>query len=258
MDERAFPVSGGPAKPERAHDSVGNSRWIRVWDLPLRLFHWALVAAIAVAFLSAEEESFLNEWHVLSGWVAAILIAFRLVWGFVGGEHSRFSDFIRPSRIPDHLSGLFQGRREAELGHNPLGAVAVVILLALTAATVWTGAFGGEATEKLHEIIGWTLLAMIALHIIAVVVMSIIERENLARAMVTGDKPAHRHPGAVVAKRPRSMGLVLAVLVMVGTAYAILQYDPQAFTLRSAEAFEHRADAGADEVPDEREEDERD
>jgi len=214
---------------------------VKVWDLPLRLFHWALVIAIAVAFLSSEEDSALNDWQVLSGWVAAILIVFRLIWGFVGGEHSRFSDFIRPSRITDHISGLLRGRRDADLGHNPLGAVAVVFLLALTAVTIWAGAFGGEAAVELHEIVAWVLLAMVGLHIAAVVVMSLVERENLVRAMVTGDKPAVLHPHAADAKLPSTLGLVLAILAIAGTAYAIVQYDPQAFTRRSAEAFEHRA-----------------
>ena len=220
---------------------------IRVWDWPLRLFHWLLVFAIAVAFISSEEDSVINQWHVLSGWVAAVLIVFRLLWGFVGGEHSRFTDFIiRPSRIADHISGLLSGRREASLGHNPLGAIAVVLLLALTAGTVWTGAFGGEAAEDLHELIAWTLLAMIGLHIAAVIVMSILERENLVRAMVTGKKPAERHPDAADAKPPSTIGLLLALAVVAGSAYAILRYDPQAFTLRTAESFEHRADAGGE------------
>ena len=212
---------------------------IAVWDLPLRLFHWTLAIAILVAFLSAEEDSALNDWHILSGWIAAILIVFRLVWGFVGGEHSRFRDFIRPSRVADHVSGLFHGGGEAELGHNPLGAMAVVTLLALIAATVWTGAFGGEAAEDLHEIIAWTLLGMVGLHITAVVVMSWVQRENLVRAMVTGEKARARHPGAEDARPPRAFGLVVAILVIAGTVYAILQYDPQAFTLRTTEAFEH-------------------
>ena len=82
---------------------TADSTRVKVWDLPLRLFHWLLVAAIAIAFLSAEEGSPLNQWHVLAGWVAGVLILFRLAWGFVGGEHSRFSDFIRPSRIAHHL-----------------------------------------------------------------------------------------------------------------------------------------------------------
>jgi cytochrome b len=227
---------------------------IRVWDWPLRLFHWLLVVAIAVAFLSSEEDSAINHWHVLSGWVAAVLIAFRLIWGFVGGEHSRFTDFIRPSRIVDHISGLLSGRREASLGHNPLGAIAVVLLLALTAATVWTGAIGGGAAEEFHELIAWTLLAMVGMHIAAVIVMSLLERENLARAMVTGKKPAERHPDAADAKPPSVIGLLLAITVIAASAYAILRYDPQAFTLRSAESFEHRANAGGEPSVSEEEE----
>jgi len=225
--------------------TVGTDR-VKVWDLPLRLFHWALVISIAVAFLSSEEDSALNGWHVLSGWVAAVLIVFRLVWGFIGGEHSRFSDFIRPSRIAHHISGLVGRQSEPSLGHNPLGGAAVVILLALTAVTVWTGAFGGEAFEGLHEVFAWMLLAMVALHVVAVIVMSILERENLVRAMVTGDKPGARHPGASDARAPGAIALAAAAAVVVGTTYLVLQYDPVAFMLRSTETFEHRADAGED------------
>lgn len=215
---------------------------VKVWDLPLRIFHWTLVLAIAVALLSSEEGSGLNDWHVLSGWVAGILIVFRLIWGVVGGEHSRFSDFIRPSHIGLHVSGLVGGRHEPSLGHNPLGAVAVVVLLALVAGTVWTGAFGGEAAEEFHEVLGWTLLATVVLHVLAVIVMSKLERENLVRAMVTGSKPSIRHPGAQDAKRPTLLGLAITTLVVVGGVYAVLQFDPQAFTLRSAESFEHRSE----------------
>jgi len=188
-----------------------------------------LVAAVAVAFLSSEEESALNDWHILAGWIAAILIIFRLVWGLVGGEHSRFSDFIRPSRIGHHVSGLLRGHGEASLGHNPLGALAVVPLLALTAATVWTGAFGGESSEELYEVVAWTLLGMVGLHVIAVIVMSLLERENLVLAMVTGRKPALRHPGAVDAKPPRAIAIIVGLLVVIGAALLALQYDPAAF-----------------------------
>lgn len=224
---------------------------VKVWDLPLRLFHWTLVVAIAVAFLSSEEDSALNDWHVLSGWVAAVLIVFRLVWGFVGGEHSRFSDFIRPSRIAHHIASLARGQSEPSLGHNPLGAVAVVVLLALTAVTVWTGAFGGEAAEDLHEVIAWVLLAMVALHVVAVIIMSMLERENLVRAMVTGDKPATHHPGVVDARPPGAVAWLVGGVVVAATSYLIVQYDPDAFALRSAESFEHRTDFGGEATEDE-------
>jgi cytochrome b len=222
---------------------------IKVWDLPVRIFHWTLVVAIAVAFLSAEEDSALNQWHVLAGWTAGLLIVFRLAWGFVGGEHSRFADFVRPGRIGGHLSGMLRGHAEPSLGHNPLGALAVLVLLALAAVTIWTGAFGGEPAEELHELIGWTLLAMVGLHVVAVIVMSRLERENLVGAMITGTKPAERHPGAADARPPSLIGLVAALLITAAAGYAILRYDPQAFTLRSAESFEHRADGGSGEQP---------
>jgi len=215
-----------------------------VWDLPLRLFHWLLVAAIAVAFLSAEQDSVLNQWHVLAGWVAGVLIAFRLVWGFVGGELSRFADFIRPSRIGSHLKEMMGGRVQPSVGHNPLGAIAVVILLGLTAVVVWTGAFGGESAEDLHELLAWTLLAMVGVHVAAVVAMSVIERENLVRAMVTGKKQRTRHARLGDARRPGLVAWIIAAATAAASIYAILQYDPKAFTLRPAEAFEHRGDAG--------------
>lgn len=219
---------------------MAESRLIRVWDWPLRLFHWTLVVVVAVAFLSSGEDSVLNQWHVLAGWLAAILVVFRIVWGFIGGEHSRFSDFVRPSRIADHLSSIAHGRRAPALGHNPLGGLSVLVLLALTAITVWTGAVGGESLEDLHELVAWTLLAMVALHVVAVVVMSLLERQNLVRAMVTGKKPAARHPGASDARRAGALALPIAFMVVLGTGFAILRYDPQAFTLRPAEALEHR------------------
>jgi cytochrome b len=224
----------------------GQSARVRVWDLPLRLFHWLLVLAIAVAFLSSEGDSPLNQWHVLSGWVAGILIVFRIVWGFVGGEHSRFVDFVRPGHVAEHISGLFRRRTESALGHNPLGGISVLVLLALAAVTVGTGAFGGERMEDLHELIAWTLLAFVGLHILAVVIMTLLERENLVRAMIVGTKSADLHPGAADAKRPSVLGLVVTAVVLAGTVYGILQYDPQAFTLRRAEAFENRGNPNAD------------
>lgn len=230
-----------------------NGLRVKVWDLPLRLFHWLLVAAIALAFLSSDEGSPLNQWHILAGWIAGILIVFRLVWGFVGGEHSRFSDFVRPSRIFEHLSGLAKGRLEPTLGHNPLGAMAVLLMLVLAALTVATGAFGGEPMEDLHEIVGWTLLAMVAVHILAVVIMSILQHENLVRSMISGTKPAQRHPGARDARSPGAAALVLGVIAVVGATIAVLRYDPHAFTLRPAESLEHAGSTGSPQAAEQQE-----
>lgn len=202
-------------------------RTIRTWDWGVRLFHWLLVIVIAVAFLSSEEGSVLSPWHVPAGWVAAILIAFRLVWGLVGGEHARFANLIRPSRMAGHVRGLFAGRVHASLGHNPLGGIAVLALLALVAATTFTGITGGEGG---HEAIAYILLAMIALHVAAVVAMSFLTRDNLIGAMVTGRKKTTHFPNAQDAAPPARLAVPLAVLVVAGSTYAAIRIDPQAFT----------------------------
>ena len=220
-----------------------SNRDVRVWDWPLRAFHWLLVITIAIAFLSSEEGSPLNRWHVISGWIAGLLLVFRLAWGIAGGEHSQFSDFIRPSGISRHISQLRRGRPELSLGHNPLGALAVVLLLGLSAFTVLTGAFGGEGAEEIHEIVAWTLLVAVAIHIVAVIAMSLLQRENLVRAMITGGKARQRRPGSVDAKSPPVVGIVLTVVVVAAAIYGVLRYDPQAFSPRASEAYEHRSEA---------------
>jgi cytochrome b len=125
----------------------GRPRKIRVWDLPLRLFHWLLVAAITVAFLSSEEGSPLSDWHVASGWFAAVLIVFHIFWGLAGGEHSRWSDFVRPSYLATHFRELARFRPAPTLGHNPLGAVSVLVLLPLARCRRrldWSGTWRGQ------------------------------------------------------------------------------------------------------------------
>ena len=213
-------------------------RSVKVWDMGLRLFHWLLVIAVGVAFLSSEEESALNQWHVTAGWVAALLIAFRLVWGFVGGEHARFSNFLRLGEIGAHVREIVAGRARPQLGHNPLGAVAVVALLGLVAATIATGVAGGEDA---HETIANTLLVLIAVHVTAIVVMSVLTRDNLVRAMVTGRKPASSFPEARDAQPPSRLAWPLAAIVLGASAYLALRIDPLAFTPHAAEAGEGEA-----------------
>lgn len=214
-----------------------SSERLRVWDLPLRLFHWLLAVAVAVALLSAEEGSPLNDWHILSGWVAGVLVVFRIVWGFVGGEHSRFLSFVKPSALGRHVRDLLRGRPEATIGHNALGALSVILLLAMVAATVWTGAI---LAEDVHELLGWSLLALVVIHVLAVVAMSLLTRENLVRAMVDGTKPADRHPAGGDARAPGPFAYLAGAVAIGAAAWGVANYDPQAFTLRSVESYEHR------------------
>lgn len=217
---------------------VASTPNIRVWDLPLRLFHWLLAASVTIAFLSADGGSPLDEWHMISGWVAAILIVFRLVWGFVGGEHARFSSFVRPAAARTHVAKLLRGRARAELGHNPLGGLSVLLLILLVAVTVVTGA-AGKGAEEIHELLAYALLAFIGVHIFAVLAMSALTHENLVRAMVTGTKVAARHPSARHAAPPHPSAVALAAIAVLAALFVVLRYDPQAFQLRPIEEAEH-------------------
>jgi len=199
---------------------------IKVWDPLLRLFHWSLVASIAIAWLTGEDGETLHEW---AGYAALGLIAFRLVWGLIGPRYARFTQFIRgPKEVITYTKDMLNKREKRYIGHNPLGAAMVVALLATTAATGVTGwlmaepermamlpempafvtpAFadsdedeeheygeygegGEEAMEEIHEFFANLLLLLIFLHVAGVIYASRRHKENLARAMITGKKLA--------------------------------------------------------------------
>jgi cytochrome b len=168
---------------------------VRVWDPLVRIFHWTLATAFFTAWLSAEEWGFL---HRSAGYVILSLVAFRLLWGFVGPRHARFTDFVRsPSAVIAFLRDTLRLRAPRYLGHNPAGgAMAIALLLALTVISgsgvmMTTDAFWGVRwVRELHEIsVNFTLL-LVALHVAGVVVASFEHRENLVSAMVTGEKRA--------------------------------------------------------------------
>ena len=221
-------------------DNTSPSHRIAVWDIPVRLFHWSLVAAIAVAFLSSEEDSLLASWHIAAGWIAAVLIAFRLSWGFLGGRHARFSNFVRPAAVIPHIRGLLSGKAERSVGHNPLGGMAVLALLGGTAAVAWTGVqlTGAGGNEDLHEAFAYGLLGLIVVHVIGVIVMSVMTRDNLVRAMVTGTKAAADFP-VQTRERPRALGAIAGTAVIVLAVLGILRYDPAAFSAGAREEAEH-------------------
>jgi cytochrome b len=116
------------------------------------------------------------------------------------------------------------------------------MLLLLVGATVVAGAI---RAEEIHELIAWTLLALVAVHVGAVIAMSFLSRENLVSAMIGGTKTSRLHPAAKDAKPAGALAFPLVILVLAGTVWGILSYDPRAFTLRSTEDYEHRGEVGA-------------
>lgn len=216
-----------------ANMTLRKSGQITVWDPGVRIFHWLLVISILIAFLSSEEDSIIVNWHLPAGWVAAILLVFRLSWGFVGGEHARFANFVKPREVGWHIRHLLSGSAQPSLGHNPLGGIAVLGLLTLCGLVGWTGIQlqSGGGKEDLHEIAAYVLLALIAFHVAAVILTSIMTRDNLVLAMVSGKKNAARHPNAKSAIKPSVCGIILASLILCASVLAVLKFDPQAFRI---------------------------
>jgi cytochrome b len=164
---------------------------ILVWDWPVRLGHWLMVAAFAMAWLTAESESW-RRVHAAAGGVVVGVILFRLVWGVVGTRHARFASFLRgPAAVLAYLEGLAQWHAPHATGHNPAGGWAIMALLALGLATGFTGWLAYNdigSLGNLHEGMDHTMLAVVGLHIAGVGVGSLAHRENLVRAMLTGYK----------------------------------------------------------------------
>ena len=166
---------------------------VQVWDPVVRVFHWTLVTAFATAFLVEEG----GRLHDAAGYVVLGLIAIRLVWGLIGTEHARFASFVpTPPRLVGYLRGMARGKPVRFLGHNPAGGVMIVLLLATVltaAASGWlmtTNWFWGVGwVEELHEGAAWLALALVGVHVCGVLVSSLLHRENLVRAMITGRKP---------------------------------------------------------------------
>ena len=190
---------------------------ILVWDIPTRLFHWLLAASFAGAFLTAESEYF-RDLHVLLGYAMLALIGFRLLWGIVGTRYARFSALaLRPARLNGYLKSLLTRTPQHYVGHNPAGSWMIVGLLALGLLTGMTGyatfnEIGGEWLEELHEGAANTMLALVAVHILGVLVSSLLHRENLVRSMITGRKTGPAAEG--IASAWRSVAALMLVAVV--------------------------------------------
>lgn len=168
-----------------------------VWDPLVRVLHWSLAAAVALAWATAEE---LERVHEFAGWAVLAIVAIRLVWGFVGPRTARFADFVRPPHVVfAYVRGLLDGTAPRHLGHNPLAGWMILALLAglvVTAGSGWltqeVGGRLGHLFEELHEAAANGLLLLIGLHVLGVLAESFREGENLVRAMITGRKRGGR------------------------------------------------------------------
>ena len=209
-----------------------NSKRIRLWDLPTRLFHWLLVATVLGAIVTGEVGGNLIDWHGRLGQFAAGLIAFRIVWGFAGSTYARFAHFFpTPSKIKAYLAGQWRGE-----GHNPLGALSVIGLLVLLAVQIATGlfanddiAFNGplvdlvsrEASNRLtslHHLLSNLLIVLVVLHIAAIAFYGHVKKQKLVKPMITGWKDDAEGASATGGG---FLALIVALFVAGTTLYAV-------------------------------------
>jgi cytochrome b len=168
---------------------------VRVWDPFVRLFHWSLVALVAVALATGDEVEWLHLW---AGYAIAALVALRVIWGFVGSRHARFSDFVKPpSEVIGFLGQSLRLKAPRALGHNPAGGAMIIAMLVLIAFISVTGFmlttdayWGSETIKEVHEASAYTLIVLVFLHVAGVILASLEHGENLVRAMITGRKRA--------------------------------------------------------------------
>jgi len=179
----------------------------KIWDIFIRIFHWSLLATFAITYLTEDDFPVL---HTYAGYTMMALIALRLIWGFIGSRHARFSSFIvKPSAVIEYMKEVVQFRAKRYLGHNPAGGVMVVALLISLSMTLLFGLLTYGAAEfsgplaslaggvndtvanifkELHEFFANFTVLLVALHVFGVAIASFQHGENLVRSMLTGYK----------------------------------------------------------------------
>lgn len=194
-----------------------DNRKILVWDLPTRIFHWVLAVSFLGAFLTSESDRLLDL-HLAFGYTMLGMVAFRLTWGVIGSRYARFGSFaFAPRRVFAYVRSIATFSPQHHVGHNPAGSWAVCALLALALLAGVTGYatygdLGGDWVEDLHEGAANALMAVVIVHITGVLVSSLVHRENLVRAMVSGYKRGSPHQGIRHRHRFVAAALVAAVL----------------------------------------------
>jgi cytochrome b len=200
---------------------------VRVWDLPTRLFHWALAVLVACSVVTVKLGGFWMDWHMRSGYAILALVLFRILWGFSGSRYALFSSFVRR---PTEIIGYLRGRLEHGAGHSPLAAVSVLAFLGVLLVQASTGLFSndgnftegplarlvsgaaGERLSTIHRFGEWALYTLVGLHIAAIAYYTTLRKVALVRPMITGDRLDVEAPSADDGAKMRLRALALAVV----------------------------------------------
>lgn len=165
---------------------------IKVWDLYIRFYHWALAALVLANFIIEDGEGP----HEVVGYIAVGLVVVRIIWGFIGTPYARFSEFFpTPQKVKSYLEDLFAGRAPRTIGHNPLASVmmltllSLILLLGLSGWMMSTELFwGSDFMEEAHEFFAGSLIGCVGLHAAAAIIDSLRHQENLIMSMIHGYK----------------------------------------------------------------------
>jgi cytochrome b len=212
---------------------------VRVWDVPTRLFHWALAVLIALQYATAEFHVLDMEWHFRFGYATLALIVFRVLWGFFGSQTSRFGAFVRgPKAVVRHTLSLLSNNAAPSVGHNPLGGWSVLVLLASLLLQTISGLFASDGIDtqgplsdrlttaavktwtRIHDWNQDILLVLIALHVLAIALYYLLRNENLLGPMITG----RRHVDGVPLRFAGTMRAVGVFAVAVAAVAALVIY----------------------------------
>jgi cytochrome b len=218
-----------------------------VWDWPVRLFHAALIVSILTAFVTNRLGVSYFKYHLWSGYSVTLLVSFRILWGLVGTRHARFWNFVRgPFATWRYAQDLLKGRDGHHPGHNPLGAVMVLLLLAALAVQALTGLVSNDEIcnagplvgyldnslslrlTSLHRLLFWGIALAVVLHLAAVLYHQLVRRENLVKAMITGRKPHHLvgYGQAITSSRSLLAVLLFAALALI--LFWVISHAPAA------------------------------
>lgn len=214
---------------------------VKVWDLPVRLFHWLLVALVVTSFVTGNMGGNAMQNHIRSGYAILTLLLFRIMWGLVGSRTARFSDFIHgPGSAWRYAKGLFSKNGERHLGHNPLGGwsiLAMLLALLLQAGTgmfaddailtrgplaFWVASDTSSALTIVHLLNKYLIVGLVALHLLAVLFYLVAKRDNLITPMITGIKQWHGPLPRTVPMAPVWLAGILAALAALAV-YLLVQ-----------------------------------
>lgn len=209
------------------------TKQIRVWDGPLRLFHWLLVVSVVTALLTGWLGGSWMDWHAKAGLVIIGLLSFRIAWLLLGSTYARLSTLLCSLlQLPQYLRGDWR-----QLGHNPLGVLSVFAMLGMLSWQAVSGLFTNDDIAftgplyklvsssfssditRLHKLGMWIIIGLITLHILAIVAHAVLKKHNLVKAMLTG-KTEQQYPEQKAAQGGHWLAFSLAVVIALGAVYA--------------------------------------